>query len=110
VQIADAQLSRIRANTVSGDLSFETTLDQDGRYSFSSVSGDVTLYLPSERGVISRGTTISGHLVCDLPHEFLRRSRGGWRATINGGGPAVRFNSISGDLELLANRPAQELE
>lgn len=105
VQVAAARLARVKAHTVSGDLSLETTVDADGRYDFNSVSGDVTFYLPSERGVESRGTTISGHLVCDLPHEFTRRGRGGWRATVNGGGPPLHFNSISGDLELLATRP-----
>lgn len=102
VQITGAQLSRVRANTVSGDLSLETTVDENGHYDFHSVSGDVTLFLPPERGVESRGRTISGHLLCDLPHEYSRRSRGTWRATINGGGPPVRFKSISGDLEVLA--------
>jgi DUF4097 and DUF4098 domain-containing protein YvlB len=100
VQIADAQLSRVKARTVSGDLSLDTTVDESGRYDFHSVSGDVTLYLPSERGVESRGTTISGRLVCQLPHELTQRVRGGWRATVNGGGPPVRFHSVSGDLVL----------
>jgi DUF4097 and DUF4098 domain-containing protein YvlB len=102
VQIASAQLSRVNANTVSGALSLETTVDEDGHYDFHSVSGDVTLYLSSEGGVISRGTTISGQLVCDLPHEYSRRGHGRWQATINGGGPPVRFHSVSGDLEVLA--------
>jgi hypothetical protein len=102
VQIAGGQLSRVKASTVSGGVAVETTIDEKGRYDFNSVSGDVTFFVPVERGVESRGTTISGHLVCDLPHEFSRRGRGGWRATINGGGPAVRFNSVSGDLEVLA--------
>lgn len=78
------------------------TSAKDGRYDFHSVSGDVTLYLPSEEGVESHGTTISGHLVCDLPHEFTRRTRSGWRATVNGGGAQVRFKSVSGDLEVLS--------
>jgi len=105
VQIAGAQLSHLQANVVSGDLSLETAVDASGRYDFNSVSGDVTLYLPAERGIESRGSTISGQLVCDLPHAFSHRGRGGWRATINGGGPPVRFNSISGDLEVLAAKP-----
>jgi hypothetical protein len=107
VQIAGAQLSRVKANTVSGSVAVETTIDEEGRYDFNSVSGDVTLYLPGERGVESRGTTISGQLVCDLPHAFSRRGRSGWRVTINGGGPAVRFNSVSGDLEVLAAKNRQ---
>jgi DUF4097 and DUF4098 domain-containing protein YvlB len=102
VRIAESDLSRVKANTVSGDLSLSTRLASDGRYDFHSVSGDVTFYLPSESGVESRGTTLSGHLVCDLRHEFQSRTRRGWRATVNGGGPHVRFHSISGDLELLA--------
>jgi hypothetical protein len=106
VQVAAARLVRVKAHTVSGDLSLETTVDAEGRYDFNSVSGDVTFYLPPERGIESRGTTLSGQLVCDLPHEFTRRGRDGWRATVNGGGPPVRFSSISGDLELLAIKPS----
>ena len=106
VQITSAQLSRFKGNTVSGDLSLRTTLDDEGRYNFNSVSGDVTLYLPPEGGVESRGSTISGKMLSDLPHEYSRRRRGHWRATINGGGPPVRFNSVSGDLEVLAAKAA----
>jgi DUF4097 and DUF4098 domain-containing protein YvlB len=102
VQIAGADLSHVKINTVSGDLSLETAVDENGRYEFHSVSGDVTLYLPAENGVETRGSTISGRLICDLPHQVTRRSLGKWRATINGGGPFVRFQSVSGDLEVLA--------
>ncbi len=102
VQIQSSQFSRFKGNTVSGDLELKMALDDAGRYDFNSVSGDVTLYLPPERGVESRGTSISGKLWSDLPHEYSRRGRGSWRATINGGGPAVRFHSVSGDLEVLA--------
>lgn len=102
VRIGAAHLSRLKANTVSADLMVETTLDHEGRYDFNSVSGDVTVYLPNEIGVESHGSTLSGHLVCDMPHEFSQRRRSGWRATINGGGPPLHFNSVSGDLEVLA--------
>jgi DUF4097 and DUF4098 domain-containing protein YvlB len=102
VEITGAQLSRFKGNTVSGSLELNMTLDDAGRYDFNSVSGDVTLYLPPGRGVESRGTSISGKLWSDLPHEYSRRSRGSWQATINGGGPAVRFHSVSGDLEVLS--------
>jgi DUF4097 and DUF4098 domain-containing protein YvlB len=101
VEILGAQLSRFKGNTVSGDLELNLTLEDAGRYDFNSVSGDVTLYLPPERGVESRGKSLSGKLWSDLPHEYSRRGRGSWRATINGGGPPVRFHSVSGDLEVL---------
>jgi hypothetical protein len=102
VRIAGAQLSRIEASTVSADLILDTGLEDDGRYRLNSVSGNVTFYLPPGRGVETRGSSISGRLLCELPHDFSRRGHGGWQATVNGGGPAVRFSSISGDLELLA--------
>lgn len=108
VQLHTANLSRIKANTVSGDLVLESDdrLAQDGRYDFNSVSGDVFFYLPADQGLESRGSTLSGKLKCDLPHEFSKRRRSGWRATVNQGGPAVRFNSVSGDLHLRQHAPA----
>ena len=108
VDIVDANLSRVKANTVSGAVSIDTSLDETGHYAFHSVSGDVSFLLPLEQGLESRGNTISGHLECDLPHEFTRRGRGGWRATINGGGPRVRFNSVSGDLALAAKTKIED--
>ena len=105
VQIDNAQLKQVKANTVSGALFLDTTVDQDGRYDFHSVSGDVTLHLPTEQGVESRGRTISGKLLCRLPHELTQRVRGGWRASVNGGGPPVRFHSVSGDLVLESKVP-----
>jgi hypothetical protein len=108
IDIADANLSRVKANTVSGAVSIDTSIDKIGQYIFHSVSGDVSFVLPSEQGVESHGSTISGHLLCDLPHEFTRRGRGGWRATINGGGPPVRFQSVSGDLVLAAKTQVED--
>jgi DUF4097 and DUF4098 domain-containing protein YvlB len=102
VQIGGAHLLRVKGNTVSGAFSLETGIERDGRYDFRSVSGDVTLYLRSGDGVVSRGKTMSGRLVCDLPHEVSRRNRSSWRATVNGGGPPVRFTSVSGDMAILA--------
>lgn len=104
VEIDAARLTRLEANTVSGDLvlKVDSALEGNGRYDFNSVSGHVTLYLPKDQGLETRGSTFSGRLKCDLPHEFTtRRKFGGWRATINQGGPPVRFNSISGNLRLL---------
>ena len=80
---------------VSGNYEYlvvKLTLDDAGRYDFNSVSGDVTLYLPPERGVESRGTSISGKLWSDLPHEYSRRGRGSWPGT---SAATKRYSTIS---------------
>jgi DUF4097 and DUF4098 domain-containing protein YvlB len=100
VCLTSSQLSALKANTVSGDFSIETSLDSAGRYSIKSVSGDATVYLPEGQGVESEGKTMSGGFRCDIPHSVRLRGRGRWRVTVNGGGPWLRFNSVSGDLRL----------
>jgi hypothetical protein len=100
VRLVSSQLLDLKANTVSGDLSLETSLDDAGRYSIKSVSGDAVVYLPEGQGVESQGKTLSGGFRCDIPHTVRLRGRGRWRVTVNGGGPGLRFNSVSGDLRL----------
>ena len=100
VRLASSQLSALEAKTVSGDFSLETSLDSAGRYSIKSVSGDAVVYLPEGQGVESQGKTISGAFRCDIPHTVRLRGRRRWRVTVNGGGPWLRFNSVSGDLSL----------
>lgn len=100
VRLVSSQLSALKANTVSGDFSLETSLDSAGRYSIKSVSGDAVVYLPEGQGAESEGKTLSGGFRCDIPHTVRFRGRGRWRVTVNGGGPWLRFSSVSGDLSL----------
>jgi DUF4097 and DUF4098 domain-containing protein YvlB len=100
VRLTGANLSGLTSTTVSGNMLLDLALQQDGHYRLKSVSGDISLRVPEEQGLVSRGSSVSGRFRCDLPCQVRRQGFGKWRAVVNGGGPAVRLSSISGNLSL----------
>ncbi len=94
------------ASTINGDIEVTfSSLNQTTPTSITSTSGDIDITLPDNtKGTFELGT-ISGEIFTDLDFTFsdeegMRRMTGGMQAnaTLNGGGVAVTFKSISGDV------------
>jgi len=123
--------SAVHASSVSGDVEVSTTgpaeassvsgnvvatLGRTGgeELSFRSVSGDVTLRLPSGIDAAFEARTVSGEIESDFPVSQVGRDRGrGWvnvrvgehvRGTLGRGGPAVTVNTVSGDITVERTR------
>lgn len=124
--------SAVQASSVSGDVEVSTTgpaqassvsgnvvatLGRTGgeELSFRSVSGDVTLRLPSGIDAAFEARTVSGEIESDFPVTSVGRDRGGrgWvnvrvgehvRGTLGRGGPAVSVNTVSGDITVERTR------
>jgi len=89
----------IKATSVSGDLAVEA-LTGSGPYHFKSVSGQLQVALPAGSGCSVEMKSISGQLHSDLP---ITKEWGDGRqrgAEIQGGGPALQFKSVSGDMRV----------
>ena len=104
---ASGGFSNIRANTVSGDLSFDLhgfTHD----FGANSVSGDVTIRLPHDVGVDIVAKSASGAVVID---DQKYPQPGGNVQTIAGPDAQlmlVRTNSVSGKTSIFHGQPAHE--
>lgn len=93
----------IIGSSVSGDLALETPLSE-GPYRFKTVSGDVKMILPSEASRCTvEFSSVSGRLKTSLPTVRSQRRRHRWHAELQGGGPEVRFSSISGNLTVMSS-------
>ncbi len=103
VTVLESDLPEVLAKTVSGRVTLQTPLGA-GPYKFTSVSGGVSLIIPAEQGCRVHGHTTSGHFRTDLMGTRGNHSRRSWDLDLNGGGPEVRFKSVSGNLRLL-NHP-----
>ena len=99
-ELMESQLSVVVGSTVSGRIVLETPL-AEGPYRFKTVSGAVRLIVPPETGCIVEGSGVSGRLKTSLPTTHSRRSGGHWCVELHGGGPEIRFSSVSGDLWLV---------
>lgn len=87
------------ATSVSGDLDVALgRIDPEGA-DFSTVSGDMVIRLPGDLDADIRFRTLSGDIWSDFP---MNLTRGGRRVegTLGRGGPLLRFQSVSGDVEL----------
>ncbi len=121
----------VQASSVSGDVEVSTTgpaeassvsgnvvatLGRTGGdgLSFRSVSGDVTLRLPSGIDAAFEARTVSGEIESDFPVSSVGRGRGrGWvnvrvgehvRGTLGRGGPAISVETVSGDVTVERTR------
>lgn len=106
VELRAAQLARLRAQTISGDLSYDGTLARDGRYDLGTQSGELRLVLPPDAGAALSLQTFSGSIDTAIPLTLqpsargtdgtpLRRARR-LEFTVNGGGARVTAQSFSG--------------
>jgi hypothetical protein len=98
----ESQLTSMKAKTTSGDMGFESGLF-DGPYRFSSVSGNVSLTLPLGAHCSAQLHSISGKISTMLPTSVRSYGHGDQAVDIQGGGPLVTVNSVSGNLRLRSN-------
>jgi len=99
IHVNASHLTAAEAETVSGDIALEMPLGE-GPYRFKSVSGDVRLVVPAASAGTVIGKSVSGRARLALPVTASEHSRGHWRYEVQGGGPEVRFESVSGDLHI----------
>lgn len=92
------------AKSTSGDIEYSGEIRPDGRYDFTTHSGDVTLYLPASVGAELSMRTFSGELESAFPVTLGGRGRTGSNRsmdfTLGGGGARISIATFSGDLQL----------
>ncbi|UCF77815.1 MAG: DUF4097 family beta strand repeat protein [Candidatus Eiseniibacteriota bacterium] len=101
--LSDAQSANISVH--SGDITFEGTLNRDGRYSFRNHSGSITLILPGDTSFDLNVKTFSGNLTSEFKvlSEFegkLKQPRRDLHGEVNGGGADVTIETFSGNVKL----------
>jgi DUF4097 and DUF4098 domain-containing protein YvlB len=105
ITLEKIRATNVEATTVSGELMYEGTIADGGRYSFASHSGDVTLTIPQGSNAAISVSTFSGDFQAGFPVRLTdTRSRGKrFGFTIGNGSARVELESFSGDIEV--NRP-----
>ena len=97
----------IRSHTTSGDLTYEGSIDPEGRYELSAHSGDIHLTIPSGASAQLSVSTWSGTLDSDFPITLRPGEHGigtgqAKRFTFDIGGGAARISAetFSGDITI----------
>lgn len=105
VGIHGAHSKVARAETVSGDVTYDGTVDPAGRYDFHSHSGGIELVLPPTVNASVSIQTFSGEIESDFPLMLrpdaeVGRPRQSRRMdfTLGSGGPRINAETFSGDV------------
>jgi len=91
------RVGQLRVVTVSGDIELEAALDDGPAHRVETVSGDLSLGVAGDLSVEVRG--ISTDVDIRVPHRS-EGSRDRRRYVIGTGGPTLTFSSMSGDVDV----------
>ncbi len=100
IVVQESQLKKARVESSSGDIEVSTGFVDTGDYLVRNVSGDVEIAVAGNHGVDVDFTTTSGEVEVNIPVELVVTDPRHWKGRINGGGPSVRVETVSGDLSL----------
>jgi DUF4097 and DUF4098 domain-containing protein YvlB len=110
VRLRRARLTRLRAETVSGDVAYDGPIARGGRYDLTSHSGGIRLALPGDAAAALTVRTYSGTIDTSLPLVLRPTPRGQaaprrMEFTLNGGGAQVTAESFSGTITIARPTP-----
>ena len=106
VEIRGARGRVTRAETVSGDVTYEGSVDPAGRYDFSSHSGTLRLILPASTNASLSVETFSGEIDSAFRLQMRPASEDGRSRprrmdfTLGSGGPRITAHTFSGEIVL----------
>ena len=115
VVMTRANSSSVRAETVSGAISYNGTLDPAGNYVFKSHSGRLTLDVPANAGATVSLETFSGNVDSDFPVTLESgRTRMGHESKfefrIGNGRTRIVAETFSGDIRIQSSTSADNRE
>jgi len=95
--IAAPRITRLSLTTTSGDVQLGGALVGDGPFAVRTVSGDARLTVSGD--VRIEGRSLTGRIRSDRPHQ-VHGSPGRRNVTVDGQGPLLTFESVSGGLRI----------
>lgn len=103
IRVRGGRIPFFHAETISGDISFDGSLDPNGLYEVSSHSGDLRLALPASGGARVELQTHSGTIRSDFPitlqpGESISRRPKSMKFTVGTGGARLTAQTFSGSI------------
>ncbi len=102
VRLEGIESDEVEVSTLNGDLVYDGTILNGGRYTFSTHSGDVTLQLPEDANATIAVSTFRGEFEAEFPVTLTHTESGGkrFRFTLGTGSAQIEVDSFSGTVWL----------
>ena len=105
VTLTQIESANTDATTVNGDITYDGTIKDGGRYRFSTHDGDLRVAVPEKAGVSVSVATFNGDFSSCFPVQLSRKTKHRFDFTIGSGTARIELESFNGDIRLC--RPGQ---
>ena len=105
VTLEGVEASSVEVNTTNGDVQYDGTIKDGGRYSFSTNNGDVTISVPERANATVTVSTFNGDFDSSFPVSVTSTSKHRFSFTIGSGSARLELETFNGDIKL--RRPGQ---
>lgn len=105
IEVINARSSHVQAQTTSGEVTYDGSIESSGRYEFTSHSGNVVVRIPADASAAVSLQTYSGAIESDFPITLTGgATMGGHPRTfdfrLGNGGARITMVSFSGEVHL----------
>src|SRR6266540_342413 len=108
LRLLHIEASSVDVNTVDGDITYDGTIRDGGRYRLSTHDGDVAVAVPPNASVVVSVATFDGEFDASFPVNLTRAGKRRFSFTIGGGSARLELETFDGNIRL--RRPGQLTE
>ncbi|PYO85406.1 MAG: hypothetical protein DMD65_00970 [Gemmatimonadetes bacterium] len=105
ITLLQIESANTEANTVNGDITYDGTIKDAGRYRFSTHDGDLRISVPEKANVSVSVSTFNGDFNACFPVKLTGKTKHRFSFTIGSGSARLEVESFDGDIKLC--RPGQ---
>jgi DUF4097 and DUF4098 domain-containing protein YvlB len=100
ITLTQIESANTEASTVNGDIVYDGTIKDGGRYRFSTHDGNLRVSIPEKVGVSVSVSTFDGDFSACFPVQLSRRTKHRFDFTIGSGSARLELESFNGDIKL----------
>ncbi len=105
IDLRQIESANTEANTVNGDITYDGTIKDGGRYRFSTHDGDLRISVPEKANVSVSVSTFNGDFNACFPVQLTGKTKHRFNFTIGSGSARLEVETFDGDIKLC--RPGQ---
>jgi putative adhesin len=100
VTLTQIESANTEANTINGDITYDGTIKDGGRYRFSTHDGDLRVSVPEKASVSVSVSTFNGEFTPCFPVQLTGKTKHRFSFTIGGGSARLELESFGGDIKI----------